>query len=109
MARRVSVVKHDTEEVQGEGSYVVLSALKVKEIRVLRQQAKSEGEDKGAVDPFEGGLEILSAHIIDWNWVDDDGDLLPLPKDSPDVVGELTNDEAEFLSNLLTGDGESKN
>lgn len=129
MAKRRTVVKHETDEIQGEDSYVVLSALKVKEIRNLRQVGKDErvkarawakkqsklrgvdvdeSEYEGA-DPFEGGLEILSKHILDWNWVDDEDNPLPLPKDDPDVLGELTNDETDFLSDLMTGDQERKN
>ncbi len=104
MAKRVSVVKYETDEVQGEGSYVVLSALKVKEIRALRQKGKDD-----ETDAFEGGLEILAKHVVDWNWVDDDGKPLDLPKDNSDVIDELTNEEAELLSELLIGDKEAKN
>lgn len=98
MARRTSVRKHSSEEVQGEGSFVVLSSLKVDEVRALR---KADKDDKD-FDAFEGGMKILAQHIVDWDWVDDDGTLLPLPKESPDVVGQLTNEEADFLSELLT-------
>lgn len=112
MARRTSVRRYDTEEVQGEGSFVVLSSMKVKEVRALRlasKQAKAAGEDDGDA-AFEGGLKILADHIVDWDWVDDGDKPLPLPKDDPNVVDELTNDEADFLSDLLTDGGqETKN
>jgi len=111
MAKRVSVIKYNTDEVQGEGSFVVLSALKVKEIRELRQQGKKKG-----FDAFEGGIQLLAQHVVDWDWVDDEGEPLPLPKSDLGVVDLLTNDEAELLSILLTGgqdeeegEGETKN
>lgn len=114
MSKRVSVIKYETDLVQGEGSYVVLSALKVREIRALRQKGKeAEKAEEAGEDTddaaFEGGLKILSEHVVDWNWVDDEEKDLPLPKDDPDIIDDLTNDETEFLSDLLTGGKEVKN
>lgn len=98
MPKRQSVKKHDTSEVQGEDSYAVLSAVKVKEIRVIRKLAKTENFDE-----FEGGVSLLAKHVIGWNWVDDDGEPLPIPKDNPEVIDELTDDESKFLVNLMMG------
>lgn len=103
MAKRTSVRKFNTEEVQGEGSYVILSSLKIDEIRELRKASK---DDK--YDIFEGGLEMLEKHILKYNWVGDDGKPLPLPKNDPSVIGQLTHEETEFLSSLLIEAG-SKN
>lgn len=103
MPKRVSVRRFETDEVQGEGSYVVLTSLKVKEVRWLRQQSKDKD-----FDAFEGGLKLLVQHILKWNWVDDHGEALPLPSVDPSVVDNLTNDEADYLSELLI-DAESKN
>lgn len=100
MAKRTSIVKHETDEFQGEGSFVVLSAMKVREVRELRRL------DDDA-DGFEIGIQMLADHIIEWNWVDDEGESLPLPKDDPEAIGRLTNSEADFLSELLIPKGES--
>ena len=98
MPKRKSVKRHDTVEVQGEGSYVVTSGVKVREIRRIRELAEDEDFNE-----FEGGIALLSRHIVEWNWVDDDGQPLPLPKDSPNVIDELTEEEAELLVGLLIG------
>lgn len=105
MPKRKSVKKHDASEVQGEGAFVVTTAVKVKEIREIRRLAKTDDFDE-----FEGGVSMLAKHIIDWNFVDDEGKPLPVPKDRPEVVDELTNEESEFLAELLMGEqGKSKN
>lgn len=99
MSKRTSVKKFPSTEVQGEGSFVVVTGIKVKEIREMRKRSKEE-ED---FDDFEGGVEMLAKHVISWNWVDDEGNPLPLPKDKPDAVDELTSEESEFLVGLLMG------
>jgi len=127
MAKRRSITKHDSSEVQGEGSFVVLSGVKVKEMREARKQSRrariararrdAELENNPLAEvpeddedlEFEGGIQMLTAHIVDWNWVDDDGNPLPLPKERPNVVDELTNEESEFLVEILTGSEEAKN
>lgn len=98
MPKRQSVKTHDSDEVQGDGSKVVLSSVKVREIRALRKL----GDDPN-FDEFEGGVALLSKHIVKWNWVDDEGKPLPQPKEDPDVIDELTNEESEFLVGLLIG------
>ena len=105
MARRVSVIKHATDEVQGEGSFVTMTALKVSEIRALRKANADEGE----LDAFAEGLAMIATHVIAWDWVDDNGDELPLPGVDPEVMDKLTHQEADLLSDLLTGDVETKN
>jgi len=100
MAKRTTVKRFDTDEVQGEGSYVVLSSLKVKEIRHLRNADKAKDND---FDAFDEGCKLLAQHIVDWNWVDDEDQPLPLPKGKVSVIDMLTNEESEFLSDLMTG------
>ncbi len=104
MVKRVSRRRVSTEEVQGEGSYVVVTGVKVREIKALRKTAQDPN-----FDIFVGGLKLLQEHIVEWNWVDDEGDPLLCPKDDPDVIDELTEEEATFLSRILTGEEEAKN
>lgn len=96
MAKRISTKKFSTAEVQGDGSFVILSSVKVGEQRDYFEQKDDEDFDK-----IEWGVELLIKHIVDWNWVDDDGEPLPLPKDDPDVIDELTNAESELIAKLL--------
>lgn len=98
MAKRKSVRRFDTDEVQGEGSYVVMTAFKVKEIRAARQAKREQGDD---FDGVEAGVQALRTHLVEWNWVDDNDQPLPKPQDEPSVIDDLTSDEAEFLANLL--------
>lgn len=102
MSKRQSVKRHESVEVQGEGSFVVVSAVKVKEIRAIRKIS-----DSPEFDDFEGGIKLLSRHVVDWNWVDDDDKPLPTPKEKPEIIEELTDQESQFLVSLLMG--ESKN
>jgi len=104
LGKRTTVRKFPTDEVQGEGSYVVLSSLKVAEVRALRKMAGVDG-----VDTFEEGIKLLQQHVVAWNWADDFGKALPLPKDDKTVIDRLTNEEAELLSGLLTTAVGSKN
>lgn len=98
MPKRRSVKKHPCDEVQGEESYVILTAVKVREIRILRKM----GDDPN-FDEFEGGIQLLAKHIADWNWVNDEGQPLPKPREDSEVIDELTNEESEFLVGLLIG------
>ena len=105
MPKRQSVKTHKSDEVQGEGSFVVTTEVKVREIREIRKHADDEDFDE-----FEGGIALLAKHVVKWNWVDDEGEPLPSPKEDPDVIDELTNAESEYLVGLLMGEkGEAKN
>lgn len=105
MPKRQSVKTHKSDIVQGEGSFVVTTAVKVREIRQIRKHAADED-----FDDFEGGISLLAKHVIRWNWVDDAGQPLSCPKDDPKVIDELTNEESEYLVGLLMGEqGEAKN
>ena len=94
-----------TDEMQGEGSFVILVPLKVKEVRAARKMAAS-GE---AYDAYEEGLKMLAKHIVGWDWVGDDDEPLAVPSKHPEVLYELTNDEANYLTELLMGEDEAKN
>jgi len=96
MPKRKSVRRFPCDDVQGEGSYIVLAAIKVKQVREMRKKAKDP-----EFDDFEGGVALLAEHILSWNFVDDEGNPLPLPKDDPTVIDELTNEESEFIVDLL--------
>jgi len=98
MPKRQSVKTHKSDEVQGEGSFVVTTAVKVREIRQIRKYAADENFDE-----FEGGINLLAKHVVKWNWVDDEGKSLPSPKEDPKVIDELTNGESEYLVGLLMG------
>lgn len=110
MPKRKTIRQVDTEEVQGEGSFVVISGVKVSEIRRARQLAKEAADSENTeYDSFEAGFEMLRDHIIKWNWVDDDGTPLPQPKEHPEIFDDLTSDEVTYLVKVLNGDEDLKN
>lgn len=97
MPKRRRVTRFESSEVQGEGSFVVCSTLTVAEQRDARQFMADGG------DAFELGIQILRAHVLSWNWVDDEGEDLPQPKAHPEVIEALTDAEVGFLSTCIKG------
>ena len=101
MSKRVSTVKRfDTDAVQGEGSYVKMRSLKLREVRALRKERNNPD-----FDGVEQMADIIAKQLIEWNWVDDEGEPIPC---TPEGVDELTEAEAELLATLLIV-GEAKN
>jgi len=103
--RKTSMREYKTPALQGAGSYVIFKALTVGEIKEIRE-TRTEVDDG---DAFEVGLDTIAKHLIGWNWVDDDGDALPLPSEDPEVINLLTDDECTFLAEKLIGKADSKN
>lgn len=104
MPRRVSIKTVNAEEIQGEGAYIKFTPLKVKEIREIRG-----ARDDPDRDSFEAGMEMLTRHVAEWNLVDDEGQPLPLPSEDPEVINDLTDEEATFMVLQLTGSDQQKN
>ena len=103
--KRRRVQRHASNEVQGEGSWAITASLNVAEMRQYRKRAEEDD-----FDAFEMGIEVLRTHVYEWNWVDDDDEPLPQPKDDPEVIDLLTDDETEFLSKCIQGsEAEAKN
>lgn len=103
MPSRQSTRRVASKEVQGDDSFVVLRRLTVDEARAVREAAKEEG-----FDDFETSLRVVASHVVDWNWVDDDGNPLPLPATDGTVIGQLTDDEVRFLRDTLSGGSEQQ-
>lgn len=113
--KRKRLVRFPSDEIQGKGSWVLIACLTVKEMRELRRlakQAKAEmmaAEVAGAVladdaiDMFEVGVGVLKTHAKEWNWVDDEGEPMPQPKDNPEIIEELLDPESAFLSKCIQG------
>lgn len=54
--------------------------------------------------------EFLAKTVVDWNFTDDAGQPLPLPKDKPEVINDLTIEVIQLITRQITGDAEvSKN
>jgi hypothetical protein len=112
MAERQGKVRVESDEVQGKGSFVVVRRLSYGQKRAATRMVaraaggtiptdlKAEGltidaEYLNDNDAFTG--QLLQENVLEWNWVDFDGNPLRLPKDDPGVIDQLTDDEVEFL------------
>ena len=100
MPRRASDRRIDASKVQGEGAFVVMRALTYGESKQARQQGREADDEQN----LALGEQLIISHIVDWNWVDDAGEGLPLPKSDPAVLHLLTVDEMNFISKALNGD-----
>ena len=101
MAKRLSsIIRVDTAAVQGEGSYARIRRMNVEEMRKCRQTANDKEQPFNA---FEAGVQLLRDHVIDWDWVGDDGKPLPFPDSNPEVIEVLTDDEVAILGAAIQG------
>lgn len=103
MPKRQSIFTVKSEEVMGEGSYVKIRSMVYGAAKRLRVQIKSmEDEEKIAAND-----KVIIDHVVEWNWVDDNGEPLPLPKDDPAVLDEvLSSREVQFLGHAISGDSD---
>jgi hypothetical protein len=103
MAQRVSTRKVLSDEVQGEGSYVTLRALPYS---MISARAGIDQDDFAQVLKFNE--TFLASVVVDWNWVDDDGNPLPLPADDPGVVEKLVIPEFQWIATAAGLDSTAK-
>lgn len=107
MAERLNTFTVPSPEVQGVGSSVTFRKLTHAEWRALRDWPT--GADIDPVADEGRGREFMVARVVRWDWVDDTGTPLPLPKDDPDVLDRLTIPERDFLMANATGEMQAKN
>ena len=84
----------DSSEIQGDGSFVKFKNITLNEILKYSQS------DKGKVDNEEAaqlGLKVLDDMIVDWDWVDDEDQPLPIPSENPGTIGGLPFQESSWL------------
>lgn len=78
----------ESTAVQGEGSFVVFKNLTWGEMRAMPD-----------------GLTVAEAaamRVVEWNWTDEEGELLPLPSGAPEIIPELMSEEINFLVEAST-------
>lgn len=98
MPQRNALRRIDASSVQGEGAYIVVRPLRVGEVRDIRQHGETMSDDeRRALDNT-----LLQQNVVEWNWVDDDGNLLPLPSVEPSVIAEMTQEEFIFAVQAIT-------
>ncbi len=94
---------------QGEDAFVIVKRMTVEEKTAFGKlfvnvQGKDTDEQEMAVRSAVADL------VLDWNWVDDNGDPLPKPHRNVEVVGKLLEEELKWLFEAITGstDGQKK-
>lgn len=111
MPKRLSTRKYISAEIQGEDSFIVVSRLTVGEAREIhklnkrRQQADDGLEEE---DAMAAVLPLYAQHVIDWNWVDDEEEPLPLPGKNPEILDTLTDLEFSYIADILSGENEEE-
>jgi len=103
---RQGTYRVETDAVQGEGSYVVLCKLpygKAKEAF-----AYINGDAPGSkADEVQFTESMVVEAIVEWNWTDEHGTPIPIPKETADL-NALTAEEVNFLVGKIIQQG-SKN
>lgn len=119
MPERKNTFRVESDEVQGEGSFVVLRKPSWRE-----QQDKNEriAEANGGAMPRsmaelarvttewlrtnrEVAEQQVAGCVVRWNWVDDEGKPMPLPKDGG--MAQLSFDEMQWLYTRLQPQAEA--
>jgi hypothetical protein len=102
MPSRLTLAKRvDASEVQGEGAWVEIRARTYGESKRYFEMAEKGALTNAAA--LEENEILIAKHVIAWNWVDENGDEMPLPSSDPSVLMGLTTDEAHFLTRVITG------
>lgn len=112
MAERQNTKWVDSEVVQGPGSFVVVRKLGYGQRQAATKMlsaafggqlptAETLGDVAAPVALLDANdaftRELLAENVAAWNWVDDAGELLPLPRVAAEVIDELTDEEVTFL------------
>ena len=106
MPRQKRTIQVESPDVQGEGSWVKLSKLTWGEIKAMRQRAQEVGDNADL--QFEMGEDTIRRHVVSWNWADEEGNPLPQPTEDPQIFDSLTDDEFNFLAEVVAGSEESR-
>ena len=104
---RVTSRRVETPELQGEGSFVVFRKLShgaVKEVRRFmvigdvkeRKDLTVEQIDEMIAKEEKLTLDLISNGVMEWNWQDENGNPLPIPKTTEDL-DKMTDEEVQYI------------
>lgn len=119
MPERKGLRTFSTEDVQGEGSWIKLRSMTVGEILERQRDGEARQNWRYRLGAFLGRLfrkrppqseldrRFLAStlhYVRDWNWVDDQGEPLPL---EPGTLDRLTAEEMRVITECVNGTRES--
>ena len=105
MPKRQSTKRVDSAAVQGDGSWV--DVRRITYGMGIDAQALKDVTETSALDEFNRNL--LTYLVAGWNWVDEDGNDLPIPEDDPNVINGLLDTEIFWLMQQLAAQTDRKN
>ena len=105
MPQRQSIKRVDSANVQGEGSWVDVRRITYG-MGVDAQKLQSTTETS-SLDVYK--RKLITYLVAAWNWVDDEGQLLPTPKENPAVIDSLLDTEIMWLMQQLVAQTDRKN
>jgi hypothetical protein len=90
---RQNIKTIETDEVMGAGSWIKVRSLTVGENNQFVRAFQS-AQSVYAIEPFD---MVALAALLEWNWVDSEGEYLPSPHNNPALMDQLTQEEMSFL------------
>ena len=106
MPQRRRLVKVETPELQGDDSWVMIrkvsghDGIKLMQLR-QRITGADPSDDSVVIEMVQETCNVMLEHLVDWNWVDDDGNPLPKPIEIDDLMDLLTYEEIAGLSTAM--------
>jgi len=115
MPKRKRTVRHDSTEVQGADSWVDIRKTSWQQQKDLRltglrlSNATEQDAEIAAKTNFDLTEQLITDFVANWNWVDDLGEPLTVPRADPTVISNLTSDEVDFLTTaILSSDKDTR-
>lgn len=107
MAKRKSTRRISTDEVMGDGSYVIAKSIPYSVVRKALQM------DDGGMSKLEQSdyvSQIIIDALVKWDWVDYDDKPLDVPTTIEELVETINTSELKFLiSELIGSESKAKN
>lgn len=105
MPKRQSTKRVDSAAVQGAGSWV--DVRRITYGMGIDAQSLQGVTETPVLDEFN--RKLITYLVAGWNWVDEDGNELPLPEAAPSVIDGLLDTEVLWLMQQLTAQTDRKN
>lgn len=97
---RICILTITSPDIQGDGSWIKIRPLTHAQARELENLKFAYAKDPVGFDLSavrQQGDDLLVDHLVEWNWTDEDGAPLPLPKDDPTVIERMLERELDFI------------
>lgn len=94
-------IKTITGNINHDGGKIVIKAPTVGDQRHNQKHLKTfkDGSDEQEL----AANQWMADYVLDWDWIDDDGNPLPKPHRNPEVFIQITNDELKYIALCLGG------